>query len=323
MSADGRRYPGTTRVMGELMAAKTALKTVLAKRGKMERVPLPMPKPAPVRSEARELDAAGALRDTENALRDFISAVLADRLGANWFNLCGVSAERVRIWAELKATESGRLAASGLVEERLIYYADFDDVRTILHRNWNGPFAETFGDWNTMAVWLAALGRLRDPEAQRRELLPYQKHLAVGVAGEIRTRLVRYRSKRETSADCFPRIESVRDSLGNLWTAASPKLRQLDTKMALRPGDEIGFVITARDPEDAPLEYGVVVGRVEQWGETSALTYTFTEADVAASVSVELKIRSRRPYHASSSVDDEVAFEYQVLPPRGESLTQN
>src|SRR5262249_572573 len=167
VSADGR-YPGITRVMRELMTAKTALKTVLAKRAKIERVPLPMPKPAPVRSEARELDTTGALPDTDNPLLDFISAGLADRLGPGWINRCGVTPDRVQIWVELKATENAHSAASGLGEERLINYADFDDLRIILYRNWNGPFAEAFGEWNTMDVWLKELGRLRDPDAQRR-----------------------------------------------------------------------------------------------------------------------------------------------------------
>ena len=69
-----------------------------------------------------------------------------------------------------------------------------------------------------MDVWLSELEKLRDPEARRRELLPHQKHLAIGISGEIRNRLIRYRSKQETSEDYYPRIESVRDSLGNIWT---------------------------------------------------------------------------------------------------------
>src|SRR5687767_15219566 len=34
----------------------------------------------------------------------------------------------------------------------------------------------------------------------------------------IRTRLIKYRSKMETSEDFFPRIESARDSIGNIFT---------------------------------------------------------------------------------------------------------
>src|SRR5437870_12298755 len=97
---------------------------------------------------------------------------------------------------------------------------------------------------------------MRDPDAHRREQLPHQKRLAIGTAGELRTRLVRYRSKRETTADCFPRIESARDSLGNLWTASDPSAdrRQLDPKAAVPPRDQTFFLFTARSPEDGPLE---------------------------------------------------------------------
>lgn len=61
----------------------------------------------------------------------------------------------------------------------------------------------------------------RDPDAHRRELLPHQQNLVLGIAGDIRSRLVRWRSRRERVDDCFPRIESARDSLGNLWIPSS------------------------------------------------------------------------------------------------------
>ena len=171
-NADGRRYFGVARVIRELTAAKNVLKTVLAKRGKIERVGLPTADPMrkQVREldatgalrEVRELDATGALRDTENALRDFISAVLSDRLGPDWINRCGVTPDRVQIWTERKATESGRFEATRAVEERLIYYADFYDLKTILRKNWSGPFAEALGEWKTMEVWFGELERMRD-----------------------------------------------------------------------------------------------------------------------------------------------------------------
>jgi len=326
-NADGRRYFGIGRVIRELTAAKTALKTVLAKRGKIDL--LGLRPPAPIRNEVRErdvaapsrdaheLDVTGALRDSENALRDFIGAVLSARFGQDWIERCGVTPDRVQTWTERKASEPRRFAGSGVIEEQLLYYADFDDLKTLLQKNWAGPFSDALGDWKTTEVWLEELKRMRDPDAHRREPLPHQKHLAIGIAGEIRTRLVRYRSKRETPEDCFPRIESVRDSLGNLWTAsdASADLRQLDTKAVLRAGDQIAFVITACDPEDGALEYRVSRG-LGGWTETSTLSYTFTEQDVAETVWIELMMRSKRPHHAKKVFDDAVTFGYRVLPPR-------
>jgi hypothetical protein len=45
-----------------------------------------------------------------------------------------------------------------------------------------------------MDVFVSELGKLRDPDAHRRELLPHQKHLVYGIAGEVRTRITRYAS---------------------------------------------------------------------------------------------------------------------------------
>src|SRR5215210_4649985 len=138
------------------------------------------------------MDVTQALKDTENALRDFIALVLPATLGSDWVDKCGVSAERVAKWRERKRAEEKRQEA-GVVEERLIYYADFYDLKTILRKHWAREFAAALGDWKTMEVWLSELEKLRDPDAHRRELLPHQQHLVLGIAGEIRTRLVRYR----------------------------------------------------------------------------------------------------------------------------------
>jgi hypothetical protein len=209
-----------------------------------------------------EIDITQALKDTENALRDFIASILRKKFGENWVEQCGVSPERISQWQERKAEEERR-QKFGTVDERLIYYADFYDLQTILKKNW-GEFAEALGDWKTMEVWLDELGRLRDPDAHRRELLPHQKHLAIGIAGEIRTRLVRYRSKQETSEDYFPRIESVRDNFGNIFPSGTGST--VLTKTILRPGDIIEFIITASDPLGSNLGYAISIGyEPKQW----------------------------------------------------------
>jgi hypothetical protein len=76
------------------------------------------------------MDVTQALRDAENSLRDFIAAVLSQSLGPNWVEQSGVSPERLAKWRERKVIEEKR-QESGVVEERLIYYADFYDLKTI------------------------------------------------------------------------------------------------------------------------------------------------------------------------------------------------
>src|SRR3990170_7376066 len=187
-----------------------------------------------------KMDITQALKDTENSLRDFVSAVLHKKFGETWVENCGVSPDRLKKWNERKAAEEKRQEA-GAVEQRLIYYADFYDLRTILRKYWQDEFSDVLGDWKTMDVWLNELEKLRDPDAHRRELLPHQKHLILGISGEIRTRLVRYRSKQETSEDYYPRIESARDSVGSVYTYGDPK--GIETGLLLRVGNVIDFVI--------------------------------------------------------------------------------
>jgi HEPN superfamily Swt1-like protein len=262
-----------------------------------------------------EVDITQVLKDTENALRDFISTTLTKSLGGDWPTKCGVSKERVDKWTERKESELKR-QKGGVVEARLIYYADFFDIRTILEKNWD-KFADALGELKTMRVYLDELEKLRDPDAHRRELLPHQKHLAAGIAGEIRTRLIRYRSKLETSEDYFPRIESARDSIGNVWTPeGSSSLRAIVTKQILRSGDLVEFVVTASDPMGQPLKYRLLTSgwREGGWQDDNTLSVVLSDKDIRETFRIEIQIKSGRQHHAHPDCDADVSFFYTVLP---------
>lgn len=261
------------------------------------------------------MDVTQALKDTENALRDFISLVLKNIYGDNWIDESGVSKERIEKWNERKLSEEKR-QTSGVVEERLIYYADFYDLKTILKKHWNDEFHKVFGAWKTFEVMLSELEKLRNPDAHRRELLPHQKHLVLGISGEIRNRLIRYRNKMDSIEDVFPRIESVRDSLGHIWTP-DQNTYILETGSILRPNDVIEFVITASDPKGEQLEYGLDFFRIGSetiWQEDNSFTIKLLESHISKQFSIKLSIRSLRDYHANQVEDDYVIFLYTVLP---------
>lgn len=264
------------------------------------------------------IDVSQALKDTENSLRDFIATVLTRKFGAQWADRCGLSSSRIDQWKERKSVEVKR-QRSGVVEDRLIYFADFYDLKNILKKNWSGEFSAAFGEWKRIEVFLDELEKLRDPDAHRRELLPHQKSLIIGIAGEIRTSLVRYRSKMDTDEDCFPRIESVRDSLGYIWTYES-LYDVVNTKAVLRPGDVVDFVITASDPSDLPLEYGISrYGDYNfNWKNKNTFSVSISEDQISRHHAIVLGIRSPRSYHAfSGGYDDYVRFTYIVLPEYG------
>jgi hypothetical protein len=257
------------------------------------------------------MDVTQALKDAENSLRDFIATTLHKALGNGWEEKSGVSPERIKRWKERKEIEHKR-QETGVIEERLLYYADFYDLQSILKKHWASYFSAALGDWKTIEVYLTELERLRDPDAHRRELLPHQQYLAIGISGEIRTRIVRFRSQQETREGVFPRMESVRDSLGNIWVAGSSG--RIDTKMTLRVGDTVDYIITASDPLGEELEYSLTMRADAPWQKQNTFTVTFTEKEIGAGVTVMMRIRSLRPYHAERGYDDAVLFIYDILP---------
>lgn len=266
------------------------------------------------------MDPTQALKDTENALRDFIAFMLNKHLGSEWETKCGVSEERLGRWKERKEVEKKR-QESGASDERLIYYSDFYDLKTILRKHWS-LFSDAFGDLKTFDVWLGELEKLRDPDAHRRELLPHQKHLILGLSGEIRTKIARYRSSLETAESYYPRIEFAADNLGNSWKVGESAWVKPFNK--LRPGDILEFVVTASDPLEGPLEYGCIVRQGTpgvadvEWTKNNQFTVKITEELVGSSLFVRFEIRSGRKFHAHRFYDDYVMFNYEVLPPYNE-----
>ena len=241
------------------------------------------------------MDITRALKDAENALRDFISHTLKKKLGPDWEKQCGVTEQKLEKWQNRKETEKRR-QKTGATDERLLYYANFYDLKIILKKHWDEYFSEIFGEWKTTEVFLTELEKLRDSDAHRRELLPHQKALAYGISGEIRTRIMRFRSEQDTGESYFPRIESIRDSLGSMYTIGD--INPVQTRKKVKPGDTIDIVITASDPLEEPLQYSFVVEGVETWQDNNSCSLTFETSHIGLMKGVHLTIKSNREFHA-------------------------
>lgn len=262
------------------------------------------------------MDISQSLKDAENTLRDFISDILTKKYGNNWIEKCKISKDRIDRWSSRK-TEEIKKQKFGSVENRLVYYADFFDIKTILKKNWD-LFSDALGEWKVIEVWLNELERFRNPEAHRRELLPHQKQLAAGITGEIRTRIVRYRSKLENIEDYFPKLESVRDNYGNIWSAGEPK-NTLYTKIILRPKDILEYVVTATDPLGEALNYGITRNPHPgmKYQKDNTIRHIVTPNDIGRLFNLNICIKSNRDYHAHGDIaDDWLEFSYTVLPPK-------
>lgn len=120
-----------------------------------------------------DTDVHQALKEVENSLRDFIGYALKNRFGGDWIDKCGASPQRIDNWRHRRATEVKRQRA-GAVEDRLLYYADFYDLSTILKKHYDDEavgFSDALGKWKTIEVFLEELEKLRDPHAHQRELM--------------------------------------------------------------------------------------------------------------------------------------------------------
>ena len=259
------------------------------------------------------IDISINLKGAENSIRDLIPIVLKDKFGDKWTEKCGITEERINIWLERRGQESKT------ADKRLLYYSDFYDLKTIILKNWETIFSKVFKERKRIEVFLSILEEYRNPDAHRRELLPHQKHLIIGITEEIRIMITKFHSKRETGDDCFPQIESIVDSLGNSYKVGD---YICDTKMKLRPGDKLTFVVSATDPGGEELEYSIstkpgswLSAESNPWQKSNTFDYIITEKNIAKRLSVALSIRSLRDYHAEAEgYDDSVQFFYSVLP---------
>lgn len=269
------------------------------------------------------MDITEALKITENDLRDLLFSQLQKQFGEAWIDRCGVTNERILKWKEKQFENHKRLK---IADPRILYYADFYDLKTIVIKNWDKCFKEVFDNQKEFDVLLSILEEYRNPDAHRRELLPYQKNLAIGISGKIRTQITSYFSKLETGESYYPRIESAQDSLGSSYSLnLIDNFRAFKTTNKLRPGNIIEFVISAFDPMGEKILYAIDVKagphKEVEWKEDNNFSVEILDTYVGKSFWIFFAIKSNRKYHASlrdnfGEIDDEVRFGYEVLPPK-------
>lgn len=265
------------------------------------------------------MDVNQNLKDAENGLRDFVAMILEDKYGKDWINKIRVNRDDLAKWNQRKKNEEKRLGSPS--DERLLYFADLYHIKEILKSNWSNvpEFKEALGEKKEITYWINHLEGFRNLDAHRRELLPHQQHLVLGISGEIRTRLVKFRNKLESWDDYSPRIEFVRDNLGHSCVPSGTG-EIIPTGMKLRPGDTLQFVVTATDPQDKEITYGYIPvarrGQAIIWQDENTFSLTVQEEDIGNRFLVQILIKGQSEYHRLRDYDFEVRFEYEVLPAR-------
>lgn len=258
------------------------------------------------------IDADTELKILENSIRDIISFVLNKKFGTNWIDQLKISDERVKKWKEKQLIEEARLKGN-ILENRLIYYSDFYDLKSIIDKHWNDGLIEVFHDKKTVTLFLEEAEKLRDPNAHRRELFDYQKHLIKGVSGELRTRIMKYRGKKENPEDFFPMIESVTDNLGNrISSTGNPQL--ISSNQAVKSGDIIEIIAHSTDPLGDSIEFSIERNGKHNWTKENRAKIIFDNDDIGLTCDIYIYVRSLRDFHAYHDHDDRIIIRYIVLP---------
>lgn len=260
------------------------------------------------------MDIGQAIKDAENALRDFMEYSFERNFGLEWPEKVGLATARVDVWHERKA-QAELDSAPNTGEERLLYYAPFEDLYDLISLNWIGDFQAAFTDREKLMTYLKILEQYRHPDYQRRDLLVYQKHLILGISGELRSKITAYRSLMEVGKEGYPRVEYIKDSLGNMWVPGKP--RRVKTNSNLYPGMTVEFIVQAHDPEGMPLEYKL---HGDKWQAGNVLFFKVAPKHVQKQAQLSITIRSPRKFHAYPlGYDDRIVFEYQILPNKMEN----
>ena len=255
------------------------------------------------------MDIGQAIKDAENVLRDFLEYSLERNLGTEWPEKCGLPKACIDVWLERK-TQAETDSAPNSGEERILFYAPFEDLYELISQNWIGDFQATFTDRDQLMAYLKILERYRHTDHQRRDLFVYQKHLILGVSGELRSKITAYRSLMEVGKEGYPRVEYIKDSLGNMWVPGKP--RRVKTNSNLYPGMTVEFIVQAHDPEGMALEYKL---HGDKWQPGNILFFKVAPKHVQKQAQLSITIRSPRKFHAYPlGYDDRVVFEYQILP---------
>jgi len=182
----------------------------------------------------------------ENTLRRLIISFI----GANDSSNYKVSPDRIEKWKEKRDIELKKNKGI-LFENRLIYYSDFYDLKTIIDKNWE-TFSPALNNKKRFEIFFKEVENYRNTVAHGRNLTLSQNLLLEGILIDIKNTITIYHNKNEMKNDFFIEVIKINDNLGNIWSK-----NQNWNKPVLRVGDEYELLIEANDPKDREIEYQI------------------------------------------------------------------
>jgi len=250
---------------------------------------------------------ADAINLIETILRDLIRSVLNN----SWLTAGGPDRPEL----EKRRTEEQKRRDGAIVSVELLEYTHLYELRTIITKNWTS-FKPIFGDRKRFDVYFHRLEDFRNAPMHSRELLPFERDLLSGIAGELRNLATMYRSQQAPDMTYYPSIESVTDSFGNAIRSYTT------TALRLKVGETVTFTCRGWDPQGRQLSWQLrsTMGSAsrliaEEKGNEVVLRWAVQEDDVGEESALVLFMSSAARFHRKGTYDDSVVVVYTVDPP--------
>jgi hypothetical protein len=266
----------------------------------------------------RSVEPTYALRSIETALRLVIRDVLGDE---GWLAAAG-SPDRAPL--EQKRTEENKRRDGAAVSSNLLDYTETYQLTNLVLKNWES-FKPVFSDKARTESFFGVVADVRNSVAHSRDLVPFERDLISGVAGQLRNQVSLFRSSVNQSSKYYPLIESVKDQFGLEGSrGGNPYDRPLPIRLEV--DDVITFTGSAFNARGKPVKWKVAhparyprdTADVAE-GDSVSFQYTVTEADVEEYFRLSVQITTDSRYHRISGgdgvYDDQREFIYSVNPP--------
>lgn len=269
------------------------------------------------------MDPAEAVATCEQAIRQLVRHVVSSTEGLTLEALAGEKA--ISRWRERADTEAKKRQPRGVVvtSSELLDYSDLFALIELLHKSWE-KFKLALGKEKEVLALLKRLDDMRNTIAHGRELLPFEKELAAGIAGDIRNRVTIYMSSRDEDDDFYPRIESLTDDFGSAADCERTVIHSratLQTNITLNVGDRVRFVCHGTDPQGRTLLWRLSTRSLGRTGLTAQgndveFEWVVATTDVSKSTYVTIELAADgTAYHRWRTHDGQVAVRYEVKPP--------
>lgn len=247
-----------------------------------------------------------ALRDIENFMRNNIVYILRNKYGEKWEEHLGVTSERIDEWKKRMEEEQKRLRGN-VIENRLLYYSDFYDLKTIILKNWD-LFKNCFSNQTIIKNQLSQLEGFRNPNAHNRDLFEYQKHLLIGYIGEIKNGIMKYRGNLDNKSTFFPECESLNIN-GIIYNENWAHLDEL-----FRPGDQLTVTIYVTSPNTQKVYYCIQNNDIKKfkWSESNTFQIQIDNHHLGNNT-LYVFYKSNSSYHLQSNWDGVATISYTVV----------